>query len=338
MQGFPYNAAPTGWFQVGWLDELEPGQVRSMRYFEKDLVCWRTESGHCQVMDAFCGHLGAHLGVGGSVCGENIVCPFHGWQWTVDGENAEIPYSEQVMKNRVRSYPTRVANGAIFVWHDVEGNEPAWELPVLPESVDSAYFPAYPHGVKGWSGLALQPQVVAENTVDPAHFQYVHRAPRGTVIEKFATDGPYAYVLHDYAYGKEGSSLTPGGTIDGQLEVEAWGVGMVAFRMKVYVDAVQLLCVTPIDAETSDVYFSVWLRKEGLGSQDDPDTPGEKAKMILAEQIRQAELDMPIWENMRYVQKPPLPREEATTYLSFRKWSRQFYPADDPSGTRVAVG
>jgi hypothetical protein len=33
------------------------------------------------VLSAHCRHLGAHIGHGGTVNGDRVVCPFHGWEW-----------------------------------------------------------------------------------------------------------------------------------------------------------------------------------------------------------------------------------------------------------------
>ncbi|HTK62870.1 MAG TPA: Rieske 2Fe-2S domain-containing protein [Pseudonocardia sp.] len=327
MKDFPYSTPATGWFQVAWDHELSPGDVRQLHYFGQDLVCYRTASGDVKVLDAYCGHLGANLAVGGTVSGENILCPFHGWAWDGQGRNTNIPYSERPVKVCIRHYPVRLANGAVMVWWDPNSAEPTWEPPKLPEFDNAEYYPANPYGLRKWTNLAFPPQVVAENTVDPTHFQYVHRAPRSTVIEKFETKGEYAYVMHDYAYGKHGTDLTPEGTVDGQLEIEAWGLGIIAFRMKVYVEAVQMFCVTPVDEKVSDIHFSVWLRK---GAPDSPEpTPTEQR--VIDEQFRQVAMDFPIWENMRYVVKAPIVREESPTYQNFRKWSRQFYlPTEGP--------
>jgi len=63
------------------------------------LVVWRGESGKVYVADAYCPHLGAHLGVGGEVAGECIKCPFHGWAFEGDnGQYTDIPYSDSSMK------------------------------------------------------------------------------------------------------------------------------------------------------------------------------------------------------------------------------------------------
>ena len=53
---------PNGWFQIAASDEIKPGEVKPLKYFGKDLVIWRSEDGELSVLDAFCPHLGAHLG------------------------------------------------------------------------------------------------------------------------------------------------------------------------------------------------------------------------------------------------------------------------------------
>ena len=68
---------PRGWFAVAHSDEIAKGEVQKAHYFGQDLVVFRTESGKAGVFDAYCPHLGAHLGVGGKVEGETqiSVCP-----------------------------------------------------------------------------------------------------------------------------------------------------------------------------------------------------------------------------------------------------------------------
>ena len=100
---------PTGWFIVAFASDLAVGEVKRAHYFGEELVMFRTQSGQVHVMDAYCQHLGANMGVGGEVEGENIVCPWHGWRWRGDGTNAEIPYSKIGCKTnvRIRTYPDR---------------------------------------------------------------------------------------------------------------------------------------------------------------------------------------------------------------------------------------
>ena len=62
-----YAGYPRGWFVIQFSDELPPGAVKPLKYFGKDLVLFRTESGEPTILDAFCPHMGAHLGHGGKV-------------------------------------------------------------------------------------------------------------------------------------------------------------------------------------------------------------------------------------------------------------------------------
>ena len=86
---------PNGWFVVAEAAEIEPGEVRALHYFDRDLVLYRGADGTPHVMDAHCPHLGAHLAVGGRVEDDCIRCPFHGWKYDGGaGKCVEIPYGE----------------------------------------------------------------------------------------------------------------------------------------------------------------------------------------------------------------------------------------------------
>lgn len=40
---------------------------------------FRNDKGVVNVLDAFCPHLGADIGIGGTVRGDCVECPFHHW-------------------------------------------------------------------------------------------------------------------------------------------------------------------------------------------------------------------------------------------------------------------
>ncbi len=67
-QRFPMPI-PFGWFFVHYSDELKTGDVKSLHYFGEDLVLFRNEQGEVGLTEAYCPHLGAHLG-DGEVVGE----------------------------------------------------------------------------------------------------------------------------------------------------------------------------------------------------------------------------------------------------------------------------
>ena len=111
-------------------------------------------------------------------------------------------------------------------------------------------------------------------------------------------------------------------------------VGIIVFRMKVYVEAAQMVNVTPVDDETSEMFFSIWLRKTDLS----PDAPDDYEHRGIEEQFRQVAMDIPIWENMRYTAPAPIVKEESPTYQNFRKWSRQFYTEAVREDAEAAAG
>ena len=84
---------PNGWFQVAYSDEVADGDVVPLQYFGKDLVLFRGQDGVPRVLDAFCPHLGAHLGYGGRVEDNCIRCPFHAWRFDGAGKCVDVPYA-----------------------------------------------------------------------------------------------------------------------------------------------------------------------------------------------------------------------------------------------------
>ena len=95
LSGLPFSVFPTGWFQIGWSDEFASGEARPISCFGRDLVAYRGDSGEVHVLDAHCPHMGAHLGFGGVVAGDDIDCPFHGWRWSPEGVNVSIPGTDR---------------------------------------------------------------------------------------------------------------------------------------------------------------------------------------------------------------------------------------------------
>ena len=56
--------------------ELRAGAVLTRQFMDREIVVFRTESGTVCAAEAYCPHLGAHLGHGGEVCGEDCVVRF----------------------------------------------------------------------------------------------------------------------------------------------------------------------------------------------------------------------------------------------------------------------
>src|SRR5271166_1134428 len=163
MSRFPFPRYPDGWFQVAYASELPPGGVMPLRAFGRELVLFRPEAQGAapQVVDAFCPHMGAHLGHGGKVEGESIACPFHAWQFDGSGRCTGIPYAQKIPpKAAVGTWPVREVNGLIMVWYHGLGAPPSWEVPALPEYDNPDWTP---YETRTWK-IRTHNQEMAENS------------------------------------------------------------------------------------------------------------------------------------------------------------------------------
>ena len=92
----------------------------------------RTEAGEVAALDAYCPHLGAHMGYGGRVEGGTLRCPFHGFEFDKTGECVGTPYGTLPSpKCIVPSWPVHEVNGFILAYHHPDGESPAWRVPDL---------------------------------------------------------------------------------------------------------------------------------------------------------------------------------------------------------------
>lgn len=331
MEGFPYKTIPSGWYQAEHSSQIQIGTVKPVRLFGEDLVIYRDATGHARVMDAYCRHMGAHLGHGGVVEGECIRCPYHGWKWDGQGNNVEIPYHDQPIRERqMRVWPVRERSGAIFVWYDATGAAPSWEPPGIPEFEAEDFHQRFFVHEHVFRGLRHVPQVQMENLADFAHFRFVHRSAKEAEIVKLEFDGPMArVVLRNYYGSGRGSKYTgEAGYLVGENFLEAWGLGTIHGRHETIRKMIVLAGWTPVDGEHLDQFvMSAVAREPGDG-----DEPPDVARKLWAVELEQANADQNIFVHMRYEPDPICPPSEAAGFEEVRLWAMQFYPAEVTAG------
>ncbi len=326
------SMTPTGWFQVAWSDEIAAGEVHRMTYFGRDLVAWRAQSGRLSVLDAYCEHLGAHLGHGGHVVsgadGAAIACPFHGWQWDAEGRNVCIPYETRPNRGRrMRSYPVVERNESVYIWHDVHRREPFFEAPDLFAGFgDGAAADYYPQQRLYRPAVRLHPQYVLENGVDFAHFTFVHKTPIVPLFTRHDFDGPVSRV--DFTITFEGDDGQVIDDVTSGVEAINGGLGVAVTRSWGMVDNRTISAVTPVDETTCDVRFMVNI---GRVPGDDSPKTRERATAFGQMVIEQFEADIEIWSHQRYRANPALAPSEQQSFTEFRNWAAQFYPNDRES-------
>lgn len=306
---FPFPM-PFGWFKVALSGEVPPGELLSRHYFGTELVIWRNAEGRVVCHEAYCAHLGAHLGVGGSVSDGCVHCPFHGWVYDGDGRNVEIPYADGPnAKARLRAFPTVERGGIVLAWYHPQGEAPRWDVMDIPEYDDPAYsdYEVFDYTI----GSCLQE--IGENGFDHAHFEFVHRHPKVGTTEEVRFDGYDRTVLTAQQFP---SSKGP---VDARIDVFGRGPGFAITRYQGLIDASLVGCSTPIDEETTLVTFLFSLR-----NPDRDEHTARVARAFVESVSREIGQDIPIWEHKRYVASPAVASSEKPI-LDYRRWYEQFY-------------
>lgn len=322
----PLSMKPTGWFQVAWSDEIGIGDVHTMKYFGQEMIAWRAESGALTVMNAYCEHLGAHLGFGGTVHGEVLQCPFHGWQWNQQGRNVCIPYEDRPNRGRrIKTYPVVERNESVYIWHDIENRDPFFEAPDIFASFgdDSTIADYYPQQRLFEQGHEMHPQYVLENGVDFAHFKYVHGTPINPIFTRHDFDEPVSYV--DFTITFEGDDAQKIEDVGSGVEAINGGLGIAVTKSWGMIDNRTISAITPVDDSTSDVRFMVYIGRP-KGEVRNPDRAWVKAEEFGLEVIRQFRQDIHIWAHQRYSDPPALSSSELKGFSAIREWAKKFYP------------
>ncbi|WP_232374774.1 Rieske 2Fe-2S domain-containing protein [Mycolicibacterium mengxianglii] len=163
------------WFVVARSQDIDT-PVRA-QLLDQKLVVFRDATGTARVTDQRCIHRGGNLG-NGKVVGENIECPYHGWQFNGgDGECKVIPSLAEggriPPKAKVKAYP--VIERFEHVWTCL--GDPVYDLPSPPEieHLELEWRAAEPiHADCGF-------MAATENFRDMAHFPFVHEPSMGAV-------------------------------------------------------------------------------------------------------------------------------------------------------------
>jgi phenylpropionate dioxygenase-like ring-hydroxylating dioxygenase large terminal subunit len=305
---------PIGWYCVAEEAELAAGEVRRVRSFGQELVVWRGADGAPHLFDAYCPHLGAHLGVGGKVEGGALVCPFHAWKYDGAGRCIDIPYARRIPpKAAVAAWPIQRANGLIFAWYDPSGGVPRFAVPEVPE-----------WGATEWTApevrsfeVKTHPQEMAENIVDAVHFHFVHGTPHIPEMQAEVNG------LEFHAY--QGLTFTtPQGETLGRVDVTMFGPGFGITRFSGVVETLLMITGIPLEPGLHRTTIRFIVRKV---AGNDEATRGV-ARAFVAEIARQYAQDIPIWEHKRYLERPLLCDGDGPI-LELRRYFRQFYPASE---------
>lgn len=313
---------PYGWYAVAYSNELAVGDVKPMHFFGKDLVIYRAESGKAVVLDAYCPHLGAHLGHGGEVHGESIACPFHGWEFDGDGMCTSVPYAQNIparVKDKpcIDGYPVNEINRTIYAWYHPRKVAPLFEVDVVPQLNEA-----------GWSEskcfeweINTCVQETGENGVDIAHFVYVHSStemPKAEVElsghHRITTMKSKVPAMDDQGNLDEtGTKFEEAG-----LVTTSCGPGMTYQSFERWFTLFMQGTITPIDKGR---VLMRWMFAQPEGQDEDFQVIADAVMSNIVEQVGH---DIPIWEHKIY-QPNPILCDGDGPIAKYRKWFTQFY-------------
>ena len=303
---------PFGWFRIGYSDEFPSEQIRPLHYFGRELVAWRPQGSKPRLADAFCPHMGAHLGYGGTVVGDHIACPFHKWEFGADGFCARVPYNARGYdRARLRMYPVCEQDGMVWAWyHEDETAPPQWEVPVID----------------GWADRWVVGEVrylrptkclwydAGENLVDMAHRPVVHGVTDADDV-KFEEDGHRLRLLWRLTYD---ATRIGQGVIEDTVSLEVIGPGMTIMRHNAVVPLIAVCGPTPIDDQSFD------LRMTYAMPVKDPDSSQKLfARMFVRYLLQELEHDAAVWDHKAYLDRPCLLPEDGPI-MQLRRWATQF--------------
>jgi len=172
-----FAMVPQGWYVFARSSEVKRSPV-SREVFGRRIVVYRTAAGKAVAMNARCWHMGADLG-GGCVRGENIVCPFHGWQFAPSGACAQVPGDgDAPPQARQSTYAVTERGGLIYVFNAARAS---YELPFFDGVCAADLVGAAPFEFE----LNCPWWLVGTNGFDVQHFLAAH--DRALVADPFVT-------------------------------------------------------------------------------------------------------------------------------------------------------
>ncbi len=321
---------PWGWFGVGFTRDIPARAAMAATVNGRELAVYRAASGSIVALDAHCPHLGAHMGHGGTVEGDELRCQFHGFCFDPSGQCTRTGYGKRVPpKAVVRAYPATDIGGVIAVWFDPEGRPPVW-TPTFPDT-------------DGWSdprgGLwtfAGRPQEVAENSVDLGHLSVVHGYTDARVHGEVHFDG--ATIRGELRFSRPAPLFgRRGPLIESQARFTQHGLGLAVVETvtpALGLDSRFVVATTALDADTVALRTTASMRSlrhhralRSIGAL-------LPTRLLDAVTLRSMQMsfeadvaqDVPIWSHKRALGRPALAEGDGPLG-KYRAWAQRFYAA-----------
>ena len=165
------DAPRNAWWVAAFADEV--GREPMARWLlGRPVVLYRREDGRVAALDDRCPHRWAPLSQG-KLVGDEIQCPYHGYQFDGDGRCTRIPTQETVPSRvRVASYPVHESGPFVWIWMGDEGCQDDEEA---PQPIELEWYGKPDWAVvKGALPMKANYMLIQENVLDLTHFTFLH--------------------------------------------------------------------------------------------------------------------------------------------------------------------
>jgi phenylpropionate dioxygenase-like ring-hydroxylating dioxygenase large terminal subunit len=174
------------WYAVEFSHNISD-RPQLVKLLNQEFVVYRTPAGKVVALDNRCVHRGAAL-ANGTVLGNCVVCPYHGWKFEPSGKCTEIPANPagRSIPGRARVSAYDVVEKYGWVWIFI-GDLPADQRPPIPE-LPHFYNPDL-KAIRGDFHWSANYERIVENGLDIAHAPFVHAGafgnPDAPEVEKY---------------------------------------------------------------------------------------------------------------------------------------------------------
>ena len=333
---------PEGWYFVATRDTIQREKLIEKTWMGEEIVAWCDDQGRICVADAFCPHLGSHMGptVGGVVRDGCLVCPFHGFTFDSTGRCVATPNAPAPSAATLKVHETREVLGMVFAWRGYAGRPAQWQLPEGPPTGPEWSAPR--SCVLRFRG---HPQETTENSVDVEHLGYTHGYADVRPVGPTVVRGAYLKSCFDFKTVRKIAGLVGVvADVSAVTHVHGLGYSLVEFHERsIGMDSRLWVLAVPVDGTFVDLTLVSQVREirkpgrfiAGFGFLPASLRHRVMNRFVLREERRFVSQDVVIWERKRYQAPPRLSRADGPVG-KYRQYSRQFYPELE-SGRRPAL-
>ena len=188
------------WYVIGQKNNFKNNKLYKIKIWDNDYLVWKNNSNYF-AMDNYCSHRGASLSLG-KIIDNNIICPYHGYQFNNKGTLCKIPGLNFINTNvhNQNSYEVIEKNGWIYLntINKLFYNTSKINIFEEPESFNNNFRSIFINLDFNTYG-----RLVSENSLDVMHIGFVHTFGNSKNPSPLYEKGPYLVGDYPYHYKSE---------------------------------------------------------------------------------------------------------------------------------------